>query len=80
MSLCFGHVANWKDSVLRMLREGDGHREVASMVPFERLRTVILIEKELETLADGLLRMSSGVRKGDGADQWENYVGMQRKI
>ena len=51
--------------MLRMLREGDGHREGASMVPFERLRTVILIEKELETLADGLLRISSGVCKGD---------------
>ena len=37
---------------------------------------MILIEKELETLADGLLRISSGVRKGDRADQWENYVGM----
>ena len=48
-----------------MLREGDGHREVASKVPFERLRTVILIEKELETLADELLRISSGVCKGD---------------
>ena len=56
---------NWKDSVLRMLREGDGHREVASRVPFERLRTVTLVEKELETLVDGLLRISSGVCKGD---------------
>ena len=51
--------------MLRMFREGAGHREVASKVPFERLRTVILIEKELETLADGLLRISSGVCKGD---------------
>ena len=66
--------------MLRMFREGDGHREVASKVPFERPRTVILIEKELETLADGLLRISSGVRKGDRANQWESYVGMQRKI
>ena len=66
--------------MLRMFREGDGHREVASKVPFERLRTVILIEKELETLADGLLRISSGVRKGDRADQWESYVVMHRKI
>ena len=49
-------------------------------MPFERPRRVILIEKELETLADGLLRISSGVRKGDRADQWESYVGMQRKI
>ena len=48
-----------------MLREGDGHREVASMVPFERLRIVTLIEKELETLADELLWISSGVGKGD---------------
>ena len=47
----------------RMSREGAGHREVASKVPFEGLRTVILIEKELETLADGLLRISSGVCK-----------------
>ena len=54
--------------MLSMLREGDGHREVASMVPFERLRTIILIEKEFETLADGLLRISSGIREGDGAD------------
>ena len=38
----------------RVLREGDGHREVASRVPFERLRTVTLVEKELGTLADGL--------------------------
>ena len=62
--------------MLGMFREGDGHREVASKVPFERPRTVILIEKELETLADELLRISSGVRKGDRADQWKNYVGM----
>ena len=51
--------------MLRMFREGVGHREVASKVPFERMRTVILIEKELETLADGLLRISSGICKGD---------------
>ena len=63
-----------------MSREGDGHREVASKVPFERLRTVILIEEELETLADGLLWISSGVREGDRADQWESYMVMHRKI
>ena len=51
--------------MLRMSREGAGHREVASKVPFERMRTVVLIEKELETLADGLWRISSGVCKGD---------------
>ena len=28
----------------------------------------------------GLLRISSGVRKGDRADQWESYVDMHRKI
>ena len=50
------------------------------MVPFVRLRVVILIGKELETLADGLSKISSGVRKGDRADQWESYVDMHRKI
>ena len=58
-----GMTSTWNDSVLRMSREGVGHREVASKVPFERLRTVILIEKEIETLADGLLRISSGICK-----------------
>ena len=33
---------------MRMFRERDGHREVASKVLFERLRIVTLIEKELE--------------------------------
>ena len=60
-----GQVANWKGSMSRMSREGAGHREVASKVLFGRLRTVMLIEKELETLANGLLRISSGVCKGD---------------
>ena len=40
--------------MLRMFREGDGHREVASKVLFERLMIVTLIEKKFETLADGL--------------------------
>ena len=40
----------------------------------------MLIEKELETLADGLLWISSGVREGDRADQWESYMVMHRKI